>query len=88
MSSAEEQSVSNVRGIRAMALEDTFRTKFEQHAGKAKKTGNLAAWYVAIGMGASAALPLFAQGESRRSVTLTVLNLHAQRCSIGSEPSS
>jgi hypothetical protein len=48
-----------------MALEDTFRTKFEQHAKKAKKTGKLAAWYVAIGMGASAGLPLFAQGASR-----------------------
>lgn len=47
-----------------MALEDTFRSKFQQHAKKAKKTGNLAAWYVAIGMGASAALPLFAQGMS------------------------
>lgn len=46
-----------------MALEDTFRAKFESDAKSAKKTGQVAAWYVAIGVGASAGLPLFAQGE-------------------------
>lgn len=62
--SLTRQSVSNIRGIRAMALECTFRKQFTVEAKSAKKTGNIAAWYVAIGIGASAALPLFAQGES------------------------
>lgn len=46
-----------------MALESTFKKQFLAEAKSATKTGKLAAWYVAIGLGASAALPLFAQGE-------------------------
>ena len=55
------QSVANVRGIRAMALDGTFRKEFMRDAVAAKATGTRTGWFVAIGLAASAALPLFAQ---------------------------
>jgi len=48
-----------------MSLEDTFRKQFTIDAKNAKRTGKVASWYVAIGIGASASLPLFAQGKLR-----------------------
>ncbi len=60
---ADDQSISNIRGIRVMALDVTFRERFQEDAKAAKQTGRRAAWVVAVGTGATAGLPLFAQGE-------------------------
>jgi hypothetical protein len=43
-----------------MALESTFREKFTAEALQAQKTGKMAAFYVGIGIAASACMPLFA----------------------------
>lgn len=58
------QSIANIRGIRAMALDSTFRDKFQTDAVSAKGIGQRDAWVIAIGAAMSAALPLFVQGES------------------------
>ena len=47
-----------------MALDSTFREKFTSELTAAKRSGQMAAWVVAIGTGASAGLILFAQGQS------------------------
>lgn len=57
------QSVANVRGIRAMALDGAFEKRFEEDASNAKKTGNRSAWAMAMGGAIAGGLPLFAQGE-------------------------
>lgn len=54
------QSVSNIRGIRAMALESTFRDKFAIEASAAQRTGKMAAFYVGVGIAVSACMPLVA----------------------------
>jgi len=46
-----------------MALDGAFRENFQQDTIAAKKSGRGSAWIMAIGMGASAGLPLFAQGQ-------------------------
>ena len=46
-----------------MALDGAFRDSFQQHAVAARQSGRRTAWIVAIGVGAAASLPLFAQGE-------------------------
>ena len=58
----DEQSISNIREIRAMALDGTFRDQFVTDAAHARKTGKRVAWVVAIGLAATAGVPLFAQG--------------------------
>lgn len=60
---ADDQSVANVRGIRAMALGSTFLDKFRSEAQSAKSLGQRDAWGVALGAAMSAGLPLFIQGE-------------------------
>jgi len=64
---ADDQSVANVRGIRAMALGSTFLDKFRSEAQSAKALGQRDAWGVALGAAMSAGLPLFIQGESSSS---------------------
>ena len=61
---ADDQSVANVRGIRAMALGSTFLDKFRSEAQSAKALGQRDAWGVALGAAMSAGLPLFIQCES------------------------
>lgn len=56
------QSVANVRGIRAMALDSAFEKRFEEDASNARKTGNRSAWAMAMGGAIGGGLPLFAQG--------------------------
>jgi ATP-binding cassette subfamily B (MDR/TAP) protein 1 len=58
------QSVANVRGIRSMALEGTFREKFLAEAIATEKTGKNAGYFLAIGTAAIAAIPLWAMGRS------------------------
>ncbi|ORY32221.1 P-loop containing nucleoside triphosphate hydrolase protein [Naematelia encephala] len=55
------ESISNIRGIRAMALDSVFREKFEADAAAALKNGNRSSWIVAIGIGTVIGLPLLAQ---------------------------
>ncbi|KIR76978.1 ATP-binding cassette, subfamily B (MDR/TAP), member 1 [Cryptococcus gattii EJB2] len=55
------ESVANVRGIRAMALDGAFEKRFEEDANNAKKTGNRSAWAMAMGGAIAGGLPLFAQ---------------------------
>ncbi|KAE8538153.1 hypothetical protein D1P53_006220 [Cryptococcus gattii VGV] len=55
------ESVANVRGIRAMALDGAFEKRFEEDASNAKKTGNRSAWAMAMGGAIAGGLPLFAQ---------------------------
>ena len=57
------QSVANVRGIRAMALEGTFSARFDTDAAAALQSGKNAGWAIAVGVGFIAGIPLFAQGE-------------------------
>lgn len=58
--------MANVRGIRAMALQSTFREKFEMEARDAENTGRKVGWFVAVGFGMSSAIPLVAVGELSR----------------------
>lgn len=55
------ESVANIRGIRAMGLETSFRDKFTEHAEDARKSGQDAAWLNGIGLGVAVAIPIFAQ---------------------------
>ncbi|WVF72422.1 hypothetical protein IAT40_007237 [Kwoniella sp. CBS 6097] len=55
------ESISNIRGIRAMALDGVIQEKFEQDARDAKKLGKRAGWVIAVGGAVVAGLPLFAQ---------------------------
>ncbi|OCF35279.1 ATP-binding cassette, subfamily B (MDR/TAP), member 1 [Kwoniella heveanensis BCC8398] len=55
------ESISNIRGIRAMALDGVFLEKFEQDAKEAKRLGKRAGWVIAVGGAVVAGLPLFAQ---------------------------
>lgn len=64
------QSIQNVRGIRAMALDVTFRERFDGDASMAEKHGKRAAWIVALGGGCTAAIPLLAQGILRVDLPL------------------
>lgn len=58
------QSIANIRGIRAMALDSTFRDKFQTDAASAKYLGSRDAWVIATGAAMSAGIPLFIQGTS------------------------
>ncbi|WWC85289.1 uncharacterized protein L201_000151 [Kwoniella dendrophila CBS 6074] len=55
------ESISNIRGIRAMALASAFEVKFQQDAVRAKQLGDNAAYGLAMGGAVAAALPLVAQ---------------------------
>ncbi|WVQ71433.1 hypothetical protein IAR50_000970 [Cryptococcus sp. DSM 104548] len=55
------ESVANVRGIRAMALNDAFEDRFAKNAKAAKAAGKRSAWNMAIGGAIGGCLPLFAQ---------------------------
>ncbi|WVW83353.1 hypothetical protein I302_105372 [Kwoniella bestiolae CBS 10118] len=55
------ESISNIRGIRAMALDSAFQVKFQQDAARAKQLGDKTAWTLAMGGAVASALPLFAQ---------------------------
>ncbi|WWD10364.1 hypothetical protein V865_008499 [Kwoniella europaea PYCC6329] len=55
------ESIANIRGIRAMALDSAFQAKFQQDAIKAKQLGDKTAWTLAMGGAVASALPLFAQ---------------------------
>ncbi|WVR05015.1 hypothetical protein IAU60_002027 [Kwoniella sp. DSM 27419] len=55
------ESIANVRGIRAMALDSAFLEKFSTDARRAKVLGYRAAWFIAMSGGVSGGLPLFAQ---------------------------
>lgn len=65
-----------------MALEDTFRKQFAIDAVNAVRTGNKAAWYVAIGIGGSACMPLLAQGEICLRDSANDSNVELGRCGI------
>lgn len=58
------KSVANIRAIRAMALGNTFHTRFTDDLSTTLRSGNVAAWGTGIGTGTGAALPYFVQGES------------------------
>lgn len=53
-----------------MALDVTFRERFNGDASMAEKHGKRAAWVVALGGGCTAAIPLLAQGMSRVDLPL------------------
>lgn len=53
-----------MRGIRVMALEDTFQTRFADDLNTTLRSGNVAAWGTGIGNGTGTALPYFVQGQS------------------------
>ncbi|ODN99237.1 hypothetical protein I350_07396 [Cryptococcus amylolentus CBS 6273] len=55
------ESVANVRGIRAMALDGAFEDRFATDAKAAKSVGKRSAWNMAIGGAIGGCLPLFAQ---------------------------
>ncbi|WWD15747.1 hypothetical protein CI109_100169 [Kwoniella shandongensis] len=55
------ESIANVRGIRAMALDSAFLERFERDATAASRIGKRAAWFFAFGNAISSCLPLFAQ---------------------------
>lgn len=57
------QSVANVRSIRAMALDQTFGTKFLTELDAALVSGNKAAFGTGAGSGTATVLPYFIQGK-------------------------
>nr|XP_018264066.1 ATP-binding cassette, subfamily B (MDR/TAP), member 1 [Kwoniella dejecticola CBS 10117]OBR86224.1 ATP-binding cassette, subfamily B (MDR/TAP), member 1 [Kwoniella dejecticola CBS 10117] len=55
------ESISNIRGIRAMALDSAFQEKFDKDAINAKRLGDRAAWGAAVGGAIASGITLFAQ---------------------------
>ncbi|WVN89031.1 uncharacterized protein L203_104247 [Cryptococcus depauperatus CBS 7841] len=55
------ESVANIRGIRAMALDGAFHKRFVTNVKMAKRIGDRSAWAIAIGGSVAGGLPLFAQ---------------------------
>ena len=58
------QSIANIRGIRAMALDGIFRERFDRDAALARRGARRDAWRVAVGAGMSGGMMMFCQGES------------------------
>ncbi|GMK57918.1 hypothetical protein CspeluHIS016_0407520 [Cutaneotrichosporon spelunceum] len=55
------EAVANVRGIRAMALEQSFTQRFMAEAAEARRHAQRAIWTTAIGTSVNNAMPLLAQ---------------------------
>lgn len=60
-----------------MALDSTFRDKFQSDATSARFLGQRDAWMIAIGAAMSAALPLFVQGTSTEAAELPLSSVSA-----------
>ncbi|BEI86575.1 hypothetical protein CcaverHIS002_0608620 [Cutaneotrichosporon cavernicola] len=55
------EAVANVRGIRAMALEQSFTQRFMSESAEARTHAQRAIWSTALGSAFNCAMPLFAQ---------------------------
>ncbi|TXT04212.1 uncharacterized protein COLE_07909 [Cutaneotrichosporon oleaginosum] len=55
------EAVANVRGIRAMALEQSFTQRFAAESAEARRHAQRAIWTTAIGTSINMSMPLFAQ---------------------------
>lgn len=77
------QTVANIRGIRAMALNGVFREKFDANAAETRKIGYKGAFVMSVGGGLTQGLPILSQGQHQRWCLNLVLI--PQRCSIGPE---
>lgn len=55
------EGIANVRSIRALAFEETFKSNFESELTLARTTGNISAWVTGIGSGASMSIVYFGQ---------------------------